>query len=71
MRLDAVLEVVADRADVERVLDRAVGALGELELFVDAHHGLGGEGVIGAGGSEDVKPVERGLRLDLLLLALV
>ena len=71
MRLDAVFEVVADRSDVERVLDRAVGALGELELFVDADHGLGGELVGGAGGSEHVDPVERGLGLDLLGLALV
>ena len=40
---DAVGEVVADRADVERVLDRAVGALGQFELLVDADDGLGGE----------------------------
>ena len=42
MGFDAVLEVVADRADVERVLDRAVRALCHLQLLVDAHDRLGG-----------------------------
>jgi hypothetical protein len=32
---DALLEVVADRADIERALDRAVGALCHLQLLVD------------------------------------
>jgi hypothetical protein len=36
---DAVLEVVVDRADLDRVLHRAERALGELQLLVGADRG--------------------------------
>ena len=71
MRFDAVLEVVADGTHLERVLDRAVGALGHFQLLVDAHDRLAGERVGAASGPECVDPVERGLGGDLLGLALV
>jgi hypothetical protein len=71
VRLDAVFKVVADRAHIERVLDRAVRALGHLQLLVDAHDRLVGELIGGAGGAHHVDPVERGLAGDLLSLALV
>ena len=50
-RFDAVCEVVADRADLERILDRALRALGHFQLLVDAHDGLCGELVGRAGGA--------------------
>ena len=39
VRADAGLEVVVDRADLDRVLHRSERALGHLELFVGADRG--------------------------------
>ena len=68
---DARLEVVVDRADLDRVLDRAERAFGHLELLVGADGRARAESLGRAGGADDVEAVERGLGGDLVGLALV
>ena len=71
VRAHAGLEVVVDRADLDRVLHRSERALGHLQLFVGADRGARAELVGGEGGPDRVEAVERGLLVDLLGLALV
>ena len=68
----AVFEVVVDRADLDQVFHRAEGPLGHLQLLVGANDGGRARELRGrAGGADHVEAVERGLGVDLRVLALV
>jgi hypothetical protein len=70
VRADAVLEAVVDRADQQlEALERAEGAFDLFELPVGAQDLGGCERLLGDGGAQHVDPVEGGLALDLLVLA--
>ena len=68
---DAVLEVVVDRADLDRVLHRSERVLGELELLVGADRGGRAEPLGWDGGADHVETIERGLAGDLLGVAVM
>ena len=61
VRADAGLEVVVDRADLDRVFHRSERALGHLQLLVGADRGRRGELVGGEGGADRVEAVQGGL----------
>ena len=69
--LDPVLQAVEDRAQVQVVgFDVPEVAFDVLEVLVGGHGAGGVESVGGDGGADDVDPVEPGLGVDLVLLAL-
>src|ERR1019366_7796127 len=71
VRTDAGLEVMVDRADLDRVLHRSERALGHLELLVSADRGRRAECLGGQGGPDRVEAVQGGLLVDLIGLALI
>ena len=68
-RVDAVVVVQEDRADLERLLDVAVAALDDLLVFVEAQHLAGGDAA-GEVRRERVDPVEGRGGVDRVLVAL-
>ena len=69
-RVDAVVVVQEDRADLERLLVVAVAALDDLLAFVGAQHLPGGQALAGKVGRQRVDPVGLGGGGDRVLVAL-
>ena len=68
-RVDAVVVVQEDRADLERLLEVAVAALDDLLVLVEAQH-VAGADAAGEVGRERVDPVDGGGGVDRVVVAL-